>query len=310
NYASNNVSVVSDATDAVVATVPVGSSPISAAYVSENGEVFVANYESNNVSVISDATNTVLATVAVGSEPVGVAYDSGTGEVYISNYAQGTISVLAGVPPYAVTFTEIGIPTGTSWSVTLDGATNYSTGPTVGFSEPDGAYPFYIGAPIGYNATPADGMVAVAGAPVNQAVTFTPAYPVTFTETGLPTGTIWTVTLGGTTRSSATSAITFSEPDGSYTFRLWSVSGYSSAQGSGSVTVNGLAVSKRLGFSATGPGSPGLGQGLFDLPGYTGLLLLLEFLVAVGIVVTVTATRRGPPLPPSGLPPMMGPPPG
>jgi len=52
---SNTVSVISDATNSVVATVNVGSSPDGAAYDSGQGEVFVANFGSNTVSVISDA---------------------------------------------------------------------------------------------------------------------------------------------------------------------------------------------------------------------------------------------------------------
>src|SRR2546426_11350730 len=61
--ASNSVTVISDATNAVVAIIPVGSNPQGVAYDGGKGEVFVANSAgmgANTISVISDAANTVL----------------------------------------------------------------------------------------------------------------------------------------------------------------------------------------------------------------------------------------------------------
>ena len=95
---SNTVSVISDATNSVVATVNVGSSPDGAAYDSGQGEVFVANSGSNTVSVISDSSNTVTAAVNVGSNPFGVAYDSGKGEVFVPNFGSNTVSVISDAP--------------------------------------------------------------------------------------------------------------------------------------------------------------------------------------------------------------------
>ena len=66
-----SVSVISDSTNAVVATVTVGINPESVAYDSGKGEIFVANDGSNTVSVISDSTNAVVATVTVGNRPCG-----------------------------------------------------------------------------------------------------------------------------------------------------------------------------------------------------------------------------------------------
>src|SRR3989475_12895329 len=87
---SNNVTVISDSTNAVIANIPVGSYPIGLAYDSGIGEVFVANSGSNNVTVISDSTNAVIANIPVGSYPSGAAYDSGKGEMFVTNY--GVIS--------------------------------------------------------------------------------------------------------------------------------------------------------------------------------------------------------------------------
>ena len=109
NAASDNVSVISDATDGVVATAVVGSNPYGVAYDSGTGEVFIANAASDNVSVISDATDSVVATVAVGSNPDGVAYDSGTGEVFVANEASDNVSVISDATDSVVATVVVGL---------------------------------------------------------------------------------------------------------------------------------------------------------------------------------------------------------
>ncbi|TLY03649.1 MAG: hypothetical protein E6K87_04585, partial [Thaumarchaeota archaeon] len=54
---SNTVSVISDTTNSIIATVPVGASPYGVAY--GNGNIYVSNYNDNTVSVISTTTNSV-----------------------------------------------------------------------------------------------------------------------------------------------------------------------------------------------------------------------------------------------------------
>ncbi|EQD68905.1 hypothetical protein B2A_00249, partial [mine drainage metagenome] len=74
------------------------------------------------------------------------------------------------------------------------------------------------------------------------------AYPVGFTEAGLPSGTNWSVTLGGSTLSSTTPMITFKEPNGSYPFSLGSP-GYRPAPESGTLMVNGAPVGQSVTFT-------------------------------------------------------------
>ena len=98
------VSVISDSTNSVVATVPLGDFPSAIAYDPAKGEVFVAedgatpsNVSASNtahgqVSVISDTTNKVVANVTVGPFPDGIAYDSARGEVYVASSGSTTIA--------------------------------------------------------------------------------------------------------------------------------------------------------------------------------------------------------------------------
>jgi YVTN family beta-propeller protein len=64
NADSDDVSVIDIATNAVVATVPVGDEPYGVGITPDNRYVYVANHLSNSLSVIDAKTNTVTATVA------------------------------------------------------------------------------------------------------------------------------------------------------------------------------------------------------------------------------------------------------
>ena len=69
------------------------------------------------------------------------------------------------------------------------------------------------------------------------------SYAVTFSETGLPNGTEWSVSLNASTKVSENSSITFSEPNGSYSFVIGGVSNYKPLPNIFSVTVKGNNVS-------------------------------------------------------------------
>jgi hypothetical protein len=64
-------------------------------------------------------------------------------------------------------------------------------------------------------------------------------FPVTFTETGLPTGTNWSVTFAGVNRSSTGGSIGFTSPNGTFGFLVGGVPGYLANPPSGTVVVNG-----------------------------------------------------------------------
>ena len=152
---------------------------------------------------------------------------------------------------YAVTFTETGLPSGTSWSVTLNGAAASSTTSTIAFAEPNGTYGWSIANVPGWHISSGSysGSSTANGTPVTVATAFTQVtYTVTFTETGLPSGTSWSVTVNGTTQSTVGSTITFSEPNGTYSFTV-SSPGYRPGPGSGSLTVNGAAMSQAVTFT-------------------------------------------------------------
>jgi len=75
---------------------------------------------------------------------------------------------------YRVWVHETGLPSGTSWSVTVNGFTESTTGNGVGFWMADGAaYAWSAGAVTGYTASPAVGAVLVSGANAHFTITYT-----------------------------------------------------------------------------------------------------------------------------------------
>jgi hypothetical protein len=158
---------------------------------------------------------------------------------------------LANTTEFPVTFSERGLANGTNWSVTIHGLTHYSTGNDVVFSERDGTYRYTIGQVPGYTVPPA-GNVTVNGTAVRVGITFAPIvteYSITFTQSGLPTGHVWSVALNGTVKSTnGSSAIEFSEPNGIYVFKVGSVAGFQAHPATGKVVVNGSSVTKHIRF--------------------------------------------------------------
>jgi hypothetical protein len=157
-------------------------------------------------------------------------------------------------PRYAVTFNASGLPGGTHWSVSVtlpNGTvvTQNSTNATDVFSEPNGSYFFEIGTVLGYSASPSAGYAYVYGADVNESITFTRVYAVTFTETGLPSGSYWVVALGYGEGYSYSPSIVVWEPNGSYSFTAYGAGAFTPSPGTGSVNVSGAGVNVTIVYS-------------------------------------------------------------
>lgn len=204
---------------------------------------------------------------------------------------------------YEVTFTESGLPSGASWSVTLNGTTSSSTSPEIAFTEQNGIYAYTVGSVTGYTTTPPSGSVSVAGAAVTQVVTFAALppgqYSVTFAEMGLPTGTRWTVMLNGSAESSAGSTVVFTEPNGNYNYTVESSAGYARSPSSGTVTVSGASPPPvSVSFTSTSvSSSSGLSSWVWIVIG------VVIAAIVVGVVIAVLLRRRPPSVGPSTAPP-------
>jgi YVTN family beta-propeller protein len=254
NNASDNVTIINTTTGALVSSVSVGCNPGPLAYDAADGNVYVANTCSNNLTAISGTTDLVVGSVPVGSDPESILYDSLNQRIYVANENSSNITVLATqVPPasYAVSFTESGLPAGTNWTVTLNGISNTSAGSTIGFAEPNGTYNYTIGGVAGWQllSPTASGTLTVNGSAVTVTTNWSSVtYPITFTESGLPNGTNWSVSLNGTTSSTRTTSIEFNESNGTYAFSIPPLSSYTPGPALGNVTVSGAPANQGITF--------------------------------------------------------------
>jgi YVTN family beta-propeller protein len=95
DYFSNDVSVISTRSLAVVDTIAVGAGPWGVAYDAPKGEVYVADSGGNTVSVLNATTGRLFDTVPVGSQPMGVAVDSRDGKIFVTNADSNNVSVIS-----------------------------------------------------------------------------------------------------------------------------------------------------------------------------------------------------------------------
>jgi hypothetical protein len=162
------------------------------------------------------------------------------------------------VSTYSVTFSESGLPCGLTWKVTVNGVsksltTDGGTDSLTWTGLASGTYAYSIAGISGWHQAtlPYGGSVVVSGASVTEpTLVYTQVtYTVTFSETGLPSGTTWWVTLNGVTKSSTTSTITFTEPNGTYSYTIGTVAKYGANPCSGSVTVNGGSAAVTVKFT-------------------------------------------------------------
>ncbi len=189
--APGDVYVLSAASDALLATVPVGAQPDAIAYDSNTGQLFTANANSANLSVIrGEAPSFSLAFTE------------------------------SGIP--AKTLSKHG------WTVVLNGTVDHSVSNTNTFPGlPNGTYPVLITGPTGFDLT-GSGTVTVHGdTTVDVVATKGKTVTLTFHEKKLAKATNWCVTVDGDQECSTKATVKFVDlAPGTYSYAIGSVAGY------------------------------------------------------------------------------------
>ena len=111
------VSVISEASGTVAATIPVGLYPEAVAADQATGTVYVANYGSSNVSVISEAASpandAVAATLATSSHPLAVVAGPAAGTVWVEEAGGGLQEITEAASPASDTLgSPVSLPGG------------------------------------------------------------------------------------------------------------------------------------------------------------------------------------------------------
>ncbi len=214
NLASDNVTVIDGTTDTVVLpSIGTGSSPYAAAYDRANGHLFVVNYGSDNLTVLNGTSNSVAdPSIGVGNGPIDVVYDPVNGYLYVTNYGDP----IDGSPGDNVTV--------------IDGATDRVAVPgiAVGVGPAEAAYDAANGCL--YVTNQVSDNVTVINANGRLVSSWEVAYTVTFTETGLPIGTAWSVQAAADagpswSANSTRTTTSLALPAGTYTYTI-SAAGY------------------------------------------------------------------------------------
>jgi hypothetical protein len=227
-----------------------------------------------------------------------------------------------------VYFNETGLVSNTSWTVVISGygaLTNLfagngpasSNGGSLVFKLPDHAtYDYQPQTILGY-LPPAKGTVTVVAGPTGVDVAYTsvigPAYLVTFSETGLPAGASWSVTVGAPvsaylgppassyTVTGTTANLTFYEVNASYPVTLTLPAGYVAPSGSIVVSVNGTALTVLVvTFSSTAPPPSSSSTPAWTYLGTLAYSLIgvLALIALVGLASAAYYARRRPPASP------------
>ena len=183
-----------------------------------------AGWSASGVDTLIDTQNALATGVRMTAADLQYTA-TGTGNVWMnatanitwSQWIEDSFTLRSGASAseYPVTFSESGLVTGTSWSVTLGGSTRSSTSSSIGFTEPNGTYAYTVGAVAGYTVSPPSGTVTVQGSAVPVPITFTPQAPSGETDN-------WPTYLGEVDRNAAQNGETdLSSRDAAQLVPLW-----------------------------------------------------------------------------------------
>jgi outer membrane protein assembly factor BamB len=135
---------------------------------SYDGKVYAFNASNGNLVWSYTTDDMVVSSPAVAD-----------GKVYVGSYDHIVYAFgsLPSAQNYSVSFTQSGLPSGTSWTVTLNSQVQSSTSNSIIFSVSPGVYDFSVTSPTGYTASPSSGTVTVNDTDINEIVTFTSTIP-------------------------------------------------------------------------------------------------------------------------------------
>jgi len=141
---------------------------------------------------------------------------------------------------YEVTFTESGLASGIEWKVTFYQSTKTVQGSSVSFSGySNGSYTFAIQVLNNwYSINPSSGSITINGANVTENIIFIQRFSLEFHESGLPSNTLWNITINGIKYGTTVNSFILTENMGNYTFSIQNISNYKVFPQSGIVYLN------------------------------------------------------------------------
>ncbi|BDC17568.1 YncE family protein [Acidianus sp. HS-5] len=244
DFGNNTLTVIGSSFSSglyVKAIIGVGSGPYAIAQDPTDGYLYVTNSRSNTVSVIDPINNSVIDSIKVGLDPHGVAYDPSNGYIYVADYGSNALSVIEPMNNSVIATIQVG------------------SNPCQIAYDPNNGY-LYV-------TDRGSGSISVISTVVPSV-----AYQITFTESGLPPGTLWSVTLNGITETSKTNTITFNEPNGVYEYTVTPFQDYTVSPSSGKITVSNSNVIQQIVFTQVSTGQTSTSTSTQSTPSSTSTL--------------------------------------
>jgi YVTN family beta-propeller protein len=103
-----SVTILDGATNAVLASLPMGDGPRDFCLNTQRNKVYVANYFVDSVTVIDGVTDQILSVVPVGDGPRALCYNSQDDRVYCANEFSANVTVLDGANDTVVASVPVG----------------------------------------------------------------------------------------------------------------------------------------------------------------------------------------------------------
>jgi len=243
----------------------------------------------SNFTVVNPVTGEVVSSFPGLnlSSAITMVYTPSSQKIYAVSLAGDILSVISPQTYYNVTVKENGLPAGTSWKITLSNGETYNTTSTsiTFLVENDTQYTYTLtSGNKSYSGVP--GHFMLSGSAEQVQATFTLLkYTVDIKETGLASGTKWFVQVDGTTYNSTTDEISIQLPNGTYTYSINSITGYSVTNGTGNVNVSGGAT-VQVKFSSTSTGLP-----LADIAIIGGVVVVVGVIGAAAYIFRIRGRK-------------------
>jgi|GEM_PF-6914415 len=160
------------------------------------------------------------------------------------------------------TWSESGLPSGTQWGVSVNGTSYTTTGSSLTKTFSSGkTYSWSVINPSGYSGSPATGTFNKSGSTsitFSQSSSSSSSFTYTWSESGLPSGTKWGVTVNGQSYYTTGTSITETFATGqTYTWGVLPPSGYSGTPAIGSFSNSGsVTITFYKGLSVTAYANP------------------------------------------------------
>ena len=204
----------------------------------------------------SSSTDTIDCYVNGGSVPYLVPSAAGlvptpSGGTVAVGPLGNAVSIVFALPTFPVVVDSSGLPAGSPWQVELNGSVEATNTTEVQFLEPNGSYALQVFAAPGYRVASYTVPVDVSGGAVLVNLRWNETrFPTEFLESGLASGTSWSVTINGTTLRGGSPGLATSLPNGTYRFEIGTVLGYSASPSGGSLWVFASNASQTVTFVA------------------------------------------------------------